>query len=295
MSPGQRRSLSPPFSTTSRPRADLQGAALAEVKRFLLQEIVEPYLESDVPAPDSINRILMTFCDAIESHPHHVRLWLEWSVSIRKGLWDPYLVFYRAALDAIGRILARGTREGSLATSLDLEDAARVVVGLAHMIVQMRFSGSDRDQVVHTVKFPGPRLPATRRIANGKTEESPVHLGYLEAMRKGEAPSSTRRSLLLQAGATFLAAGAGQSAFAAASTRGFKGDGPMKPFHRRGVDRHLFHRWRRSNHPLLRRTSLYSRTSRSSRRSTTKKISTGPSSPSTTPVPTRKLACTSST
>lgn len=133
-------------------KSDFVDAALGEVTRFLLEEIVAPYYEADIPAPQAIEQILMTFCDAIDSHPHHVRLWLEWSISIREGLWDQYLVFYREALQGIERILARGAEAGSVATELELRDAARVIVGLAHMIVQMRFSGSDRDQVVHTVR-----------------------------------------------------------------------------------------------------------------------------------------------
>lgn len=124
---------------------------LDEVARFLLGDIVAPYFDTELPAPESIERILLTFCDAIDSHPDHVRVWLEWSVSIRNGLWNRYREFYRAALESIERVLARGAQEGSLAPGLDRGDAARVIVGLAHMIVQMRFSGSDRDQVFHTV------------------------------------------------------------------------------------------------------------------------------------------------
>lgn len=136
------------FST----KETLLDEVLGEVTRFLLGEIVAPYFETDVPVPESIERILLTFCDAIDSHPHHVRVWLEWSVSIRDGLWSHYQGFYRAALDSIERVLARGADEGSLAPGLEGGDAARVIVGLAHMIVQMRFSGSDRDQVRHTVR-----------------------------------------------------------------------------------------------------------------------------------------------
>jgi hypothetical protein len=41
--------------------------------------------------------------------------------------------------------------DGSLSVGLGIPDAARVVVGLADMIVQMRFSDADRDKVIHTV------------------------------------------------------------------------------------------------------------------------------------------------
>lgn len=132
-------------------RTELTEAVLAEVSRFLIEDIVAPHFESTTPAPQAIEQILMDFCDAIDTHPDHVRVWLEWSVALREGLWEHYLVFYRRALDGIGRLLARGTAEGSIAPGLELDDAARVIVGLAHMIVQMRCSGSTREQVVQTV------------------------------------------------------------------------------------------------------------------------------------------------
>jgi TetR/AcrR family transcriptional regulator, hemagglutinin/protease regulatory protein len=132
-------------------RTDLIAAATDEVVRFLFEEIVEPNDTEKTSAPICIERILMTFCDAIDTHPNHIRVWLEWSVSIREGLWDSYLVFYRRALAHITRILNRGKLEGSVEAALDVKDAARVIVGLAHMIVQMKFSGSRRPQIIRTV------------------------------------------------------------------------------------------------------------------------------------------------
>lgn len=132
-------------------RDDLTQAVTAEVSRFLLDEILEPYRDAALPAPEAIESVLLTFCDAIETHPDHVRIWLEWSVSVREGLWDTYLFFYRRALKGVETILETGAREGVIADKLDLADASRVIVGLAHMIVQMHFSGSPRDQIVHTV------------------------------------------------------------------------------------------------------------------------------------------------
>ena len=132
-------------------KADLQSAVLNQVSRFLLEDIVAPQLAIAASAPELIENILMTFCDAIDANPDHIRVWLEWSVSIRDGLWDSYLVFYRKALTIIGALIARGQAEGAIKPHIDTEDAARVLVGLAHMIVQMKFAGSTRTQVIHTV------------------------------------------------------------------------------------------------------------------------------------------------
>ena len=40
----------------------------------------------------------------------------------------------------------------SIESTLDVEAAARVIVGLAHMIVQMKFAGSTRGDITHTIQ-----------------------------------------------------------------------------------------------------------------------------------------------
>ena len=130
---------------------DLVSAVLDEIARFLLDEIVAPHAAHAAPAPIVIEGILITFCDAIDTHPDHVRVWLEWGVSRRAGVWELFQSFYRRSLQAMGRLIERGQAQGSIETTLDVEAAARVVVGLAHMIVQMKFSGSTRADIVHTI------------------------------------------------------------------------------------------------------------------------------------------------
>ncbi len=129
----------------------LLTAVLDEVARFLLEEIVAPHVANADPAPVVIERILMTFCDSIDTHPDHVRVWLEWGVSRREGVWDLFLIFYGRALLAMSELIQRGQSEGTIESTLDVEAAARVIVGLAHMIVQMKFSGSTREAITHTI------------------------------------------------------------------------------------------------------------------------------------------------
>lgn len=134
-------------------REDLVDAVLAEIARFLLVEIADAGGARGTAgaATEAIADVLLRFDAAIDSHPDYVRVWLEWSVAIRDGLWQSYLAFYRGALDVIAEMLARGRAAGELDPVLDIADAARVIVGLAHMIVQMRLSGASREQVTRTV------------------------------------------------------------------------------------------------------------------------------------------------
>ncbi len=130
----------------------LVEAVLDEVSRFLLEDLLAGNDNPTESAPNVIANIHMSFCDAIESHPDYIRVWLEWSVSIRDGLWDSYLDFYRAALAGTRTVLKRGQREGTIREDIDIDDACRVIVALAHMTVQMKFSGATREQVDHTLR-----------------------------------------------------------------------------------------------------------------------------------------------
>ncbi len=130
----------------------LVAAVLGEVSRFLLDDLLAGNDNPTESAPNVITNIHMSFCDAIESHPDYIRVWLEWSVSIRDGLWDSYLEFYRGALAGTRKVLERGQREGTIRADIDIDDASRVIVALAHMTVQMKFSGATREQVDHTLR-----------------------------------------------------------------------------------------------------------------------------------------------
>ncbi|MFT4585265.1 MAG: TetR/AcrR family hemagglutinin/protease transcriptional regulator [Gammaproteobacteria bacterium] len=135
------------FST----KDDVIDAVLKEVSRFLLDDLLAENDQPDVAAPTAVEQVLMSFCDAIDTHGHYIRVWLEWSVSIRDGLWPSYLEFYSSARSGIRKILERGIAESSIRYDIEIDDAARVIVALAHMIVQMKFSGSSREQIVQTV------------------------------------------------------------------------------------------------------------------------------------------------
>ncbi len=132
-------------------KEEIVDAALAEVSRFLLDELLAGNDDASVPATAAVRSILLAFCDSIDSEPDYARVWLEWSVSVREGLWDRYLVFHRGAIKGIRNVLKRGLREGSIRKDVNIDDAARVVVGLAHMVAQMKFSGASRKQVARTV------------------------------------------------------------------------------------------------------------------------------------------------
>jgi TetR/AcrR family transcriptional regulator, hemagglutinin/protease regulatory protein len=132
-------------------KEDLIAAVLEEVERFLVEDILIKYIGDDYTAAESLEEMLMAFCDTIDSNPDHIRVWLEWSVSIRGDTWGSYLLFYAKVIKGIKKILRRGLKDGSIKADLDLDDAARVVMGVCHMVVHMKFANNTRDTVQHTI------------------------------------------------------------------------------------------------------------------------------------------------
>ncbi|MFZ5932127.1 MAG: hypothetical protein ACOY15_13055, partial [Pseudomonadota bacterium] len=69
-----------------------------------------------------------------------VRVWLEWSTSIRDDTWPKYLEFQERIIDRLRQIIIAGKHAGTVAADVDPEDAARIVVGDAHMVALMQFA-----------------------------------------------------------------------------------------------------------------------------------------------------------
>ena len=119
---------------------------------FGFEDIVAPQRAAEVPAPAALSGMLLAFAAAIDTHPDHTRVWLDWSTAVRAGYWPAYLEFHARAMAVVGRMIERGKREGSLHDRLRTADEARVVIGLAHLIAHMKFAGNDARTIARTVR-----------------------------------------------------------------------------------------------------------------------------------------------
>lgn len=149
-------------------RADLTTGVLAEVRRFLLDELVGPRLGSRLPAADAVLSTLLAFAGAIDAERDHVRIWLDWSTAIRAAYWPAYLDFHAEAMRRIGRMIDDGKHAGTLPDRTATPDQARVIIGLAHVIAHMKFAGDDQATIARTVnsvvtEYLGPGTRARHR------------------------------------------------------------------------------------------------------------------------------------
>lgn len=131
--------------------SDLVDAVLDGVADFLLNGIAgRVAATADDPAL-ATEEMLVTFAHSIGTNQDIVRVWLDWSTATRHSSWPKYLAFRTNACAVVARLLRRGQSEGVIHAALVVDEAAQVVVGLAHMTAQMHFTGSSHAQIRRAV------------------------------------------------------------------------------------------------------------------------------------------------
>lgn len=151
-------------------RADLVDAVLGEVSRLVVG-ITDAVHAVEGPAPARILAHAEAFADAVDAHPDHARVLLNWSSAVREDVWPTYLEIEERIVRTIAATLERGQREGSIAGDVPPEDGARIAVGAGLMIAQMKLSGRPAPQVARFVDS------LVRTLAGGLAPTQPVSSG----------------------------------------------------------------------------------------------------------------------
>ena len=121
-------------------RDDLVGAVLGEVQRLYV-ELAERIHASERPAPELLLAHAAAFASSVDAHPQHARVWLDWSSAVGvDDLWPRYRLMEERVISTIAQTLTRGQREGTILREIRAEDGARIAVGAAYMIAQMKLS-----------------------------------------------------------------------------------------------------------------------------------------------------------
>jgi TetR/AcrR family hemagglutinin/protease transcriptional regulator len=132
-------------------REDLVTSVLGEVERFYSDMMTAVEHGGDLSARQAIASYVDAFTDSVGTHPDYARVWLEWSTSIREEIWPRYLTFQERIVLTLAKTIQRAKDEGSIFTDVDAEEAGRLMVGAAHMLAQMKFSGQPNEKISHFV------------------------------------------------------------------------------------------------------------------------------------------------
>lgn len=129
----------------------LQQAVLQKIHRYFVDEMITVHLKTEGPAYDRIESLLLSFQEQIDQNSEYVTIWLEWSGFTRGRVWQFYLAFYKEATAGLRKMLLQGQLDSSVSSKINASDASRIIMGMAHTITHMRFSGSAKRTVQGTV------------------------------------------------------------------------------------------------------------------------------------------------
>jgi TetR/AcrR family transcriptional regulator, hemagglutinin/protease regulatory protein len=118
-------------------REALVSAVLDEVARFFT-EMAETIHSKPYPAPEIILEHTRAFADAVDTHPDHTHLLLEWSTALRDEVWPRFLRFQEHVIATIARTIRRWRMETGSDRDPEAEDDARVIATTGYVLVQMK-------------------------------------------------------------------------------------------------------------------------------------------------------------
>lgn len=134
-------------------RAALVEAVTDEVDHLLVR-VVTDALVGDIPVPAALMRLGRAFAGSVDSHPHHARVWLDWSTAFGDDAWPRYRTLQKKLVRLMADTLVRGQREGTVDPDVDPEGEALLLIGGGYIVVQMKITrraGADVDRFLRTL------------------------------------------------------------------------------------------------------------------------------------------------
>ena len=119
---------------------------LATVDTFMSAMIRDTLGAHDDPR-EALLALARAFADSIDTYPDYARVWLDWSTAVHDENWSGWLDFQRRALRRIRQTIREGVRAGVIPSTIDIDAAARIFNGAAHIVALMKFGAARRTEV----------------------------------------------------------------------------------------------------------------------------------------------------
>jgi TetR/AcrR family transcriptional regulator, hemagglutinin/protease regulatory protein len=129
-------------------RDELVRAVLAEVERFYVAH-AEGFHHRAEDASQICRQHAFDFVELLDTHRDHCLVWLDWSTAVREEIWPLYQAFSERMIGIVAATIERGQKEGDVASRLDPTALARMFVGSAQMMAQMKLTGAPEDTIRH--------------------------------------------------------------------------------------------------------------------------------------------------
>lgn len=123
-------------------RDDLVDAVLSKIEDFFLS-FAQQFHKNTLALNNPLNTIKehsLNFLIKAGEHPDLIKIWLEWSASVRQDIWPRYMKFHEQVLDIIEPTIKAGLAKGEMQSQLPARDLARILYGQAHPVTLATFA-----------------------------------------------------------------------------------------------------------------------------------------------------------
>lgn len=123
-------------------REDLVDAVLGHIEAFFIDDAIKFHHQSgakDNPLM-TMQSHSFSFLEKAKSEPDKVKIWLEWSASVREDTWPRYMDFQEKILDIIEPTIQAGLDSGQMKAQLNARELGRIIFGQAHPVTLATFA-----------------------------------------------------------------------------------------------------------------------------------------------------------
>ncbi len=121
-------------------REDLVDAVLTHVETYFVNLANEYHLNQDQEPLSALEAHSFSLLKKAEESPELVKIWLEWSSSVRNDTWPRYIAFQDKILDIMEPTIQKGLDQGTMNSQLNARDLARIMFGQAHPVTLASFA-----------------------------------------------------------------------------------------------------------------------------------------------------------
>lgn len=127
-------------------REALVDAVITEIDRYLV-DLVANIASTRQPSVAKLLAILHEFSVTVDTAPHYIKIWLNWSTDVDDANWARYVDFQDRIISAFSDIIAQGIEAGEIVDDTNPLLGGHLVMSGGHMLAQMKFSGRTQAEV----------------------------------------------------------------------------------------------------------------------------------------------------
>ena len=128
-------------------REALVEEVLTQVAQHFHQLLLESCTDEDLTLSDRLNSIMDNIIDHVIAQQEWIKVWFEWSPSVRDEIWPQFIQNNKASVDLVADVFEEGRENDGLKSSFNIKELTRLFHGLCYVVYLQTQQHPDQDQM----------------------------------------------------------------------------------------------------------------------------------------------------